>query len=361
MIFKSKILLTVTIAFLFSYSHASAQVRRADHFPDIDGYKTLVCDFHTHTIFSDGKVWPSWRIDEAWSEGLDAIAITDHLVYRPYKKDIPAKIDRAHTIAAPRAKEMNVLLIKGAELKQTKPNHHFNAIFIEDANSLDIPEIVPAIEIANEQGGFVFWNHPGWRNTEIKWYDHIAKLHEENKFHGIEICNNNTYYPEAHTLALERGLTIMGNSDIHRPAAEVFTAAGKHRTTTLVFARERSNQAIKEALHQGKTAVWHQDQLFGKKEFLDAIFKASVKISPPHFKKKNTVFCEIENLSSLKIELKRSGSLGPSSITLEPKSTTALTIRSKKLPENIKMAYIAENFIVAPEQSLPVELTAPEK
>ena len=28
------------------------------HIPDIEGYKTLKCDFHTHTIFSDGTIMP---------------------------------------------------------------------------------------------------------------------------------------------------------------------------------------------------------------------------------------------------------------------------------------------------------------
>ena len=53
--------------------------------PDINGYKTLKCDFHVHTVFSDGKVLPDQRVKEAWNEGLDVIAITDHLEYRPNK------------------------------------------------------------------------------------------------------------------------------------------------------------------------------------------------------------------------------------------------------------------------------------
>ena len=37
--------------------------------PDVNGYKVLKCDFHTHTVFSDGLVWPTIRLQEAWSEG----------------------------------------------------------------------------------------------------------------------------------------------------------------------------------------------------------------------------------------------------------------------------------------------------
>ena len=28
------------------------------YIPDVEGYKTLKCDFHTHTIFSDGDIKP---------------------------------------------------------------------------------------------------------------------------------------------------------------------------------------------------------------------------------------------------------------------------------------------------------------
>ena len=34
--------------------------------PQIDDYQLLKCDFHIHTIFSDGIVWPSLRVQEAW-------------------------------------------------------------------------------------------------------------------------------------------------------------------------------------------------------------------------------------------------------------------------------------------------------
>ena len=47
--------------------------------PDIPGYYTMKCDFHMHTVFSDGKVWPDVRVKEAIAEGLDAISITDHV------------------------------------------------------------------------------------------------------------------------------------------------------------------------------------------------------------------------------------------------------------------------------------------
>jgi hypothetical protein len=48
-------------------------------FPAPPGYQTLVCDFHMRTVFSDGYVWPTVRVGEAWCEGLKLTAITDHI------------------------------------------------------------------------------------------------------------------------------------------------------------------------------------------------------------------------------------------------------------------------------------------
>ena len=63
-----------------------SNVRNEISIPGFDQYQTLKCDFHIHTVFSDGHVWPTMRVAEAWQEGLDAISITDHIEYRPLKK-----------------------------------------------------------------------------------------------------------------------------------------------------------------------------------------------------------------------------------------------------------------------------------
>ena len=48
-------------------------VRQEVVIPDVAGYKVLKCDFHIHTVFSDGDVWPTYRVTEAWKDGLDVI------------------------------------------------------------------------------------------------------------------------------------------------------------------------------------------------------------------------------------------------------------------------------------------------
>ncbi|HVG14570.1 MAG TPA: hypothetical protein VM935_06405, partial [Chitinophagaceae bacterium] len=55
------------------HSHATG---RSLKFPDIAGYKTIKCDLHQHTVFSDGNVWPNIRVQESLKDGLDAISLT---------------------------------------------------------------------------------------------------------------------------------------------------------------------------------------------------------------------------------------------------------------------------------------------
>jgi len=72
----------LVLLLILSVLSSQGQTRKIIYIPDIPGYTTLKCDFHMHTVFSDGTVWPSVRVEEAWLDGLDAISITDHIEYR---------------------------------------------------------------------------------------------------------------------------------------------------------------------------------------------------------------------------------------------------------------------------------------
>ena len=84
----NKLLIIVYFQIAFS-QHSHSDANREISFPDIKGYLTLVCDFHTHSVFSDGSVWPSIRVAEAQKDGLDAIAVTEHIEYQSHIDDIP--------------------------------------------------------------------------------------------------------------------------------------------------------------------------------------------------------------------------------------------------------------------------------
>jgi len=338
--------------------------------PDIPGYKTLKCDFHLHTVFSDGQVWPVLRVEEAWREGLDAIAITDHLEYSPHRTDIRPDVGRSYEIAKPSAIDKGIILIKGAEITKNMPPGHFNAIFIKDAKPLDNNDFNVAIKNAAEQGAFVFWNQPGWKGQQPdgvpKWYAEHTSAYEKELFQGIEVVNGDEYYPLALKWAQEKKLTLMGNSDNHDPISMNYDfCIGQHRPMTLVFAKECSEVSIKEALLARRTAVYFENNIIGDEKYLKPIFDKSVQMlkSEIEFKGKGKASVRITNTSELDFDLIANGSPEhintPANLKLNKDSTVMLTIENKDKTfsgtENIRVPYKVKNLIIAPDEGLPVE------
>ena len=56
--------------------------------PKVGAYNVYKADFHIHTIYSDGDITPAMRVDEAFADGLDIIAITDHMEYRRIEREM---------------------------------------------------------------------------------------------------------------------------------------------------------------------------------------------------------------------------------------------------------------------------------
>jgi hypothetical protein len=339
---------------------------RADgqrYFPDLPEYKTLVCDFHTHTVFSDGLVWPTVRVDEALRENLDALAITDHIEYQPHKDDIPTKHGRSYEIAVERAKDKTLLLIKGAEITRDTPPGHYNALFLTDINPLETPELLDVLKAANSQGGLVFWNHHTWKGDDKGQWEAIQTAMYENKWlHGMEVANGEYYYPQAFQWCLEKKLTMFGDSDIHDPAGPAPYTPQQHRTVTLVFAKERSVESIREALFAGRTAVWQENRLFGRQEFLLPLFEACVKIAPPQAESGGRFRIEIINSALIDLDLQKEGTVGPDQITVPARSSVGLFIGGDQNEESADLLYRVRNFLIAPDKGLPVALpiSAPE-
>lgn len=351
----------IAVFLIFAVLPVTAQERREIVFPDLPGYQTLICDLHSHTVFSDGKVWPTVRVEEAWRLGLDAIAITDHIEYQPYKAFIPTNHNRSYQIAEGSARQAGLLFPKGTEITRDTPPGHFNAIFLKDTDPLDTPDFLEAVKQANEQKAFVFWNHQGWKGEEKGvWRDEHTTIYENKWLHGMEVCNGDSYYPTAHKWCLEKGLTMLGNSDIHDPDIAGRTTPEDHRTVTLVFARETTLDGLKEALHAGRTAVWFGKQMIGRPEWLEPLLEESVEIAPPHFRAKDHVLVKVRNNSDIEIVLERTGSIGPATATLPPQSTSMVKIGTSNPEGPIALSYKVTNFLVAPGEGLEVSVTVGE-
>ena len=286
----SRTLIPTIYCFLICFACINVQAQKLNrtevNIPDILGYKSLVCDFHIHTVFSDGLVWPTIRVQEAWSEGLDAISITDHIEYHPHKQDVSVDNNRSFLVAKPEADKLNFMLIKGSEITRKMPPGHLNAIFIKDSEKLNIKDSIAAIKEAHDQGAFVFWNHPSYPHPEgiEVWSDLHENLFQKEYFQGIEVVNGNTYYPKAHQWCLDKNLTMMSTSDVHNPITfDYGINNGEHRPSTIVFAKEKTAESIREALDNQRTAVYYQDKLIAKEEYLEAIFSNSVTITNQEF------------------------------------------------------------------------------
>lgn len=169
---KTKVLYYIcTILFLGVFFNTNAQVQNEEVYeypnlnaqdyrynlriPNIEGYITLKGDFHVHTVFSDGKVWPDQRVKEAWNEGLDVIAITDHIEHRVNKDILISDHNKSYEIAKKEGDAIGMLVVKGAEITRQKPLGHLNALFIQDANKLDVPDPLKAIDEAINQGALL--------------------------------------------------------------------------------------------------------------------------------------------------------------------------------------------------------------
>ena len=256
-----------------------SQVRNEIQIPDIMGFKTLKCDFHMHTVFSDGLVWPTVRVSEAYAQGLDAIAITDHIEYRPHKNDMSgASLNRPYEIAEAVARSNDIILIRGSEITRSMPPGHSNALFLTDCNALDVPAYPDAFKAARAQNAFIFWNHPGWDAQQpdtTRWFKEHTEFYNAGLMQGIEVVNGPEYFPEAHRWCMEKKLTMLGNTDVHDPLT---LKEGEHRTMTLVFTSARTPEAIREALIERRTVVYLNDKLIGEEKYLKEIFHQSIEI-----------------------------------------------------------------------------------
>ena len=354
--------------------------------PDIPGYVTMKCDFHMHTVFSDGIVWPTVRVQEAAHEGLDAIAISDHDDYAPHRPDIPINLPRPYEIARSAANAAGIILIPAVEISRYEPVGHHNAIFVTDISAFKFWEnkatapadTLEAHRTAAGQGAFIFWNHPGWKQPDKKGVWTVAQdtIHGNGWLGGIEVVNGHGYDPNAHRWCLEKKLTMIGNSDIHNLIAYEYNIfEGGHRPMTLVFARERTLEGIREALLSRRTAVWSEDTLIGETRYLEPFFEQSVTASVKRVElvSGSRVSVLLSNTSDIPVTLERiSGETAVQKMIDAPRQLTVpahrsvsvrLTARSgwqADFPQTGKLTYRVTNFLVAPDQgletTLPVEI-----
>ncbi len=356
------LLVTIAVALLLAsaaLTNNTAAGTREIEFPGVPGYLTLKCDFHTHTVFSDGNVWPSIRVQEAIRDGLDAIAVTDHLEYQPHEDDIPhPDRNRSFEIAAESAGKQPLIVLRGAEITRDMPPGHSNAVFLNDVNPLLKDNAVEAFREANRQGAFTFWNHPHWTSQRVDGVATLTDLHRqligEGLLQGIEVVNDTTYSDEALRIALDNNLTILGNSDIHGLIDWDYDVAnGGHRPTTLVFATERSAAGIKEALQARRTVAWFNNLLVGRKEHVLPLIESSLAVRRAAYVGDTSVLSVvIENNSDAEYILENKSAYtfhaNADVMTLKPHQETRLDIKTLDRKTAVSLPFEVLNAVTAP-------------
>ncbi|MCX8065291.1 MAG: hypothetical protein N3G21_08995 [Candidatus Hydrogenedentes bacterium] len=329
-------------------------VRREIKIPDIEEFKVLKSDFHMHSVFSDGYVWPDLRIIESWATGLDVIAITDHVegpVSRPY---LSGDDNTSYELAKGIADYYGILLVKGGEITKKQPYGHYNALFLNDVSLIDVEDPLVAIENAVKQGAFIQWNHPEWNTATRNKFEFQKKLLEKGYLHGVEISNGSEWYPYVLDWALENNLTLMSNSDLHGLIMGEFNLDRFQRPMTLVLARNRTLESVREALDNKRTIAWIGDRLGGKEEWLSKLFFACVKFGRVEIVnvEKNEGKVRVENISDIPWLFKFSGLAASGTHRLEPR--TSSIIKTKGTGEVIVKVL---NAWIGSEKNLEVKVT----
>lgn len=376
----------LTLAFAALTFGLGAVVNNEIVIPDVDGFKTLKGDMHLHTVFSDGRVWPTTRVDEALWEGLDFIAMTDHVdtrlqrqikagYFNPEKAGRNSSYEIAKKYAGKR-----LLIIPGGEISRGMPPGHFNVYFIDDADAIckaaeandndHMKAMEGGLDEALRQGGFTQWNHPNWEkqapNGAVIWPEH-NKIREQGKMMGIEIYNQfSGYCPEAHRYALDHGLTVTAGSDAHYPFFQLVDYKnGQHRPLTLIFSKDKSLEGLREALNNHRTAVIAEEIVYGDEANLRPLFEAMVTVSDLKISDSKVSFI-LRNNSTVPVRFRKGkGSenyyyspdfeLRP----FEQKSITVSPLLVGNRPGIIKddvidVNYTIDNFMTAPGSPLAV-------
>ncbi len=251
-------------------------------FPDVRGFRAVKSDFHIHTIYSDGQVTPETRVIEAWRDGFDALAITDHSEY--HRIALPEKKGRSYGDALGLAKQFGLTLIRSAEVSTVgaipRParNTDFVVAFLTDELALHV-EFSSAMKAARQQGAINIWAHPG-----PKWDPRARRFLEEGWLHGIELRNTVVsenrgngqkevrgfwFWPQVMDWANEHKLAVIASSDAHWPI-DLMT---RQRDMTLVLAQSASPAHIREAISVRRTIACFGEMLWGPAEWVEAATK----------------------------------------------------------------------------------------
>ncbi len=240
----------------------NSPTRKLSHFADgvpsvaQPAKNVLLCDLHTHTVYSDGKLTVTELVDFYGQRGFDALCITDHfcdpekllgklvnltgLVLLPsqveeYFATIEKEKDRAW-------RKYRMLVMAGLEFNKDglrkRSSAHLLGIDLADpvSPSLSILETIAAI---HDQGALAVAAHPhefktAWGKDTLHFWENIKTY--APLLDAWEVANRDDIF---NPIGLKR-LPIIANSDFHKPKHI-------HSWKTVLFC-EKDPEAIKQCI-----------------------------------------------------------------------------------------------------------------
>jgi predicted metal-dependent phosphoesterase TrpH len=222
----------------------------------------LLCDFHIHTNYSDGKLSLQEVIDLYGEQGFDVISITDHVLDLKTVEKLtgmgePIRTlgkesfdDYLHTLweQTRRAwEEYRMLLIPGVELTNEHDQYHILGIDVKKFIDPLLP-VETIIEGIHTQAGIAVACHPHRKDSDSTheslylWerHDSLALL-----FDAWEVANRDDLF---NVVGLKKS-NYIANSDFHEPWH-------LYSWKTLIHA-EKNSEAVKSAIRNNRRIAIH--------------------------------------------------------------------------------------------------------
>ncbi len=282
------------------------QRRTTYSFPKVGECEVLVADFHMHTTFSDGSLLPAERVWEAYREGFDAIAITDHGTWRAYPE------------VKKLCEELGIVLVRGLE---TGGPGHIVVLGVSDTyQPRDAHNWAPSEEEAKDSGRTFYQERYGhvaacggvavYAHPHVGLPEPILWAINQGTLVGVEVYNEVvgsgwravlshgvSCYPFAFRWALEHNLGVFANSDAHGHSE------GPNRPKNLLLARGRSAEAVVEALRNRRNIAWFNNMLWASEGLLSEYVEAVVRVERPKLElDENVAYSKLENLGAVPLQ-----------------------------------------------------------
>ncbi len=238
--------------------------------------KLLLCDLHTHTTWSDGKLTVPEIVDFYGQRGFDALCITDHLCdpkrllgklvnltglvippseLEPYFEEIEREKKRAWA-------KYDLLLMTGIEFNKDgytpKTSTHLLGVDLKEPinPSLGIKETIAEI---HAQGGLAIASHPheiksDWGKNTLHLWEHVDEY--APLLDAWEVANRDDIF---NPVGLKK-LPFIASSDFHKPKHI-------HSWKTVLYC-EKEAEAIKHCIRVNRdvSLTLYRDHRFGLEE-----------------------------------------------------------------------------------------------